>query len=171
MKVPQKKFVDNGEHLLDFMGEYFVVCPRCHKRATVAVIDSASPPRFSARRLTCVHCAYTSEWRGNCVGSGVREEPRDWYFHQPFFYCVPCCGNELWVLNQAHLEFLRKFVGARLRSRSANERGWSNRSLVSRLPRWISAAKHRDEILAALEKIEQVMKKQKTTSLLRSGAD
>jgi len=111
--------------------------------------------------ITCSHCGYTSEWQGRSVSSRFNEEPRDWYFKLPFFYRASCCGHDLWAFNCWHLDFLREFVGAQLRSRSVTTRGWSNRSLVSRLPRWISAAKHRDEILIALKKIEQMMKKDK----------
>jgi hypothetical protein len=150
-----KTFTDSGEMLLKFMDKYAVVCPRCQKCARVAVIDTTAPLLFASRKLTCGNCAYTAEWRSNGVVSRFSDEPRDWYFQQPFFYRTACCGHELWIFNRRHLEFLKDFVGAKIRSRSKGEYGWSNRSLASRLPKWISAASHRDDVLAALVKLER----------------
>jgi len=152
-----QKFTDKGEHLLKFMDEYAVFCPRCQKLARVAVIDIAVPLLFAPRRLTCVNCAYTAEWSSNSVVSRFSDEPRDWYFQQPFFYRTACCGHELWVFNRRHLEFLKDFVGAQIRSRTQGEHGWSNSSLASRLPKWISASSHRDEVLKSLAKLEQAI--------------
>ena len=151
------KFTDKGDHLLDFMRRYSVVCPHCQERAVVAIIDPDEPPLFAPRRLSCSSCGHVAEWRGNAVCSSFSDEPRDWYFQRPFWYRTPCRGHELWVLNREHLDFLRDYVGAQLRARRRQEKGWSNRSLASRLPKWISAASHRGDVQAALVRLEGMM--------------
>jgi hypothetical protein len=152
-----KTFTDAGDHLLDFMQDYSVECPHCAHRASVCVIDQTAPALFAPRRLTCAGCGYTAEWRERSVCSRFSEEPRDWYFKRPFWYRTNCCGHVLWVLNRDHLEFLRHYVGAQIRSRARGQTGWSNRSLASRLPKWISSASHRTDILLALERLEVAM--------------
>ena len=156
------RFADPGADLLSFLDEYAVVCPSCQRCARASVIDSNRPPLFAPRRMTCTNCGHMDEWQGNGVSSSFSEEPRDWYFQRPFYFRVACCGHELWVLNRRHLQFLKDFVGAKLRSRSRSERGWSNRSLASRLPTWISAGTHRDKILVALTRIEEIMDAEET---------
>jgi hypothetical protein len=156
-KTQTNRFSDAGEHLLDFMNEYAVVCPRCKKLARVAIVDTAAPPLFAPRRLSCLSCGHVAKWQGSGVRSWFSNEPRDWYFDQPFFYRISCCGHELWVFNRRHLQFLREFVSAKIRSRSKGQCGWSNRSLASRMPRWISSARHREDILASLAKLERNM--------------
>lgn len=154
---PTHRFVDQKADLLSFMDEYAVECPRCQKCARVAVVDSNVQPLFAPRRLTCTNCGHADEWQGSGVSSGFSRDPRDWYFQLKFYFRVLCCGHELWVLNRRHLQYLREFVGAKIRARSQNEHGWSNRTLASRMPKWLSAASHRQEILAALTQIEKLM--------------
>jgi len=68
---------------------------------------------------------------------------------------IECCGNRLWALNEDHLVWLEDFVAASLRERRRDPaHGWSNSSLASRLPRWITAAENRDMILKAIEKLK-----------------
>jgi hypothetical protein len=63
----------------------------------------------------------------------------------------------LWVANRQHLEFLKSYVGAKLRSHVKTPKGGSNASLFARLPRWISSSRNREKILKALKGIEQEM--------------
>jgi hypothetical protein len=156
-KQPPTKFVDEGEYLLQFTDVYAVACPRCHKCAKVTVIDKAAWLLFAARRLTCRNCAYTAEWEGNSVKSRFSDEPKDWYFQLQFYFQTTCCGNKLWVFNRRHLEFLKKYVGAQLRSRSRGKKGWPTHSLASRMPKWLSAASHRKDVLVALTKLERAL--------------
>lgn len=55
----------------------------------------------------------------------------------------------VWAYNARHLVELRAYVSALLRER----RGSTNRSLISRLPRWIKLAKNRDTVLKALDRL------------------
>jgi hypothetical protein len=60
----------------------------------------------------------------------------------------------LWAYNAAHLSFLEAYVGAKLRGhRRDPEWGWSNQSLESRLPGWMTAASNRPAVLDAIGKL------------------
>lgn len=55
----------------------------------------------------------------------------------------------VWAFNLEHLGELRAFVAARMRiTRPDSNRQWANR-----LPAWMTAAKHRDEVLRAIDRI------------------
>ena len=158
----------NENHILldDFATEFLVCCPRCHQKARVAV----APKEELIVRLTCNNCGNLQDWE--CTQPGVRmwsQNPDlyekgvisigssvDWCFHLPLWLRIECCGHELWAYNYEHLEWLEKYVGARLRERTKDdESGWRNQSLASRLPKWIKQAKNREDILRAIKKLRE----------------
>jgi hypothetical protein len=58
------------------------------------------------------------------------------------------------VYNRDHLDFIERLVAAKQRERRiAAMYGWSNRSLASRLPRWVKLAKNRDAVLTAIRRM------------------
>ena len=131
-----------------FVEEILVVCPRCTKLAVVRV----GPERNHAR-LTCSHCglARTKPVRQWSVG-----DPNDPYFGIPLWLQTAVRKHTLWAYNRLHLEFLRKYVEAVDRRRpSPDPDGALNTLLASRLPRWMTAGKNRDEVLAGLDAIER----------------
>ena len=100
-------------------------------------------------KLQCAGCGATTlvvpKWWPAPAG-----EARDAYFGLPLWLQTPCCGEVLWAVNPGHLRFLRQYIGAALRERTPN----LNRSLASRLPTWMKVAKHRDEVLRGIERLE-----------------
>jgi hypothetical protein len=74
----------------------------------------------------------------------------DWYFGLPLWLQISCCRETLWAYNYKHLEFIENYVSANLRERTPN----LNKSVASRLPKWIKSAKNRDEILKAIKKLK-----------------
>ena len=151
----------NPVYIWNFGDEFLVVCPKCKKCAEV--ISSYQNEKINAR-LVCAHCGNVKDWK--IKSSGIlyaqnkalfREgeisigDSVDWYFHEPLWLQARCCGNTLWAYNKKHLEWLRDFVSAKLRERIYDEEhGWSNRALASRLPKWISSAQNREEILSTI---------------------
>lgn len=145
---------DNRAQISQFLSSYLVACPRCGSKAHVQIVGEAPMLLFAPRRLACASCGYSTEWRANGVVSSFDDEPRDWYFGAEFWHQVRCCGHVLWVANREHLEFLKHYVGAKIRSHTRDEQGWSNRSLSARLPRWLTAADNRDKVMKALAQLE-----------------
>ena len=80
----------------------------------------------------------------------------DDYFHLPLWIQSPCCGHTLWAYNWRHLEFIESFVKAALRDRRQDSFGWSKRSMVTRLPRWMKAATNREQILDGIGKLREL---------------
>jgi hypothetical protein len=139
----------------DLGDEFLVRCPRCGAQARVTPLgaDAGSRPACAAR-CTCAHCGHHQERNGSAIAitDGV-----DWYFGLPLWLQTPCCGHMLWAYNARHLAFLEAYVRAQLREAPAAE-GWArNQTLASRLPRWIKSGRHRDDILAGIERLKRLL--------------
>lgn len=71
---------------------------------------------------------------------------------------TPCWGETLWAYNREHIEFLRSYIGARLRSHPKHaEHGWSNKFIQSRLPAWMLSRGNRDALLPWAEQVVQLL--------------
>lgn len=97
----------------------------------------------------CPECAHQT-WVKVCL---TRTQPEDRccdpHFGLPLRLAMATRHGTVWAYNLAHLEELTAYVSAKLRVRQ----GAANRSMFSRLPKWMKLAKHRDEIASALRKI------------------
>ena len=131
-----------------FMSQVLVRCPACGEAAVFA-----RPAPYGSGRMTCASCgAVRSASTLRLVPEpGRRELAADEFVP---WLATPCCGETLWAANLAHVAALEEIVGARLRERTRDEvHGWSNQAMSSRLPGWVLAAKHRDEVLVGLEQL------------------
>ena len=139
---------DNGTLIYDFLDEVLVRCPSCSGKATVtkkkAGIDIEA-------RLTCTNCGANKIEKKN--GHWITVE-NDGVFGYPVWLQTDCCGETLYALNHDHLQFLEGYVFAKIRERRIEVKDgfyYRNRTLESRLPKWIKSAKNRDRILKAIE--------------------
>jgi hypothetical protein len=62
----------------------------------------------------------------------------------------------LYAYNAAHLDWIEAFVAAPLRERRIPI-GRANRSIASRLPAWVKAAKNREDVLRALTRMRRAL--------------
>jgi len=99
--------------------------------------------------LSCLSCGSTKDWNGRQVGGGSSSAPTDWYFHLPLWLQASCCGEILWAYNRDHLNFLEDYVQATLREGLPEQvtAFFRNKTMASRLPKWIKRAKNRQKIL------------------------
>jgi hypothetical protein len=57
----------------------------------------------------------------------------------------------LWAYSWRHLDVIADYVAAELRERRRDPQwGWSNRALISRLPRWMKLQGNRERIAACI---------------------
>ena len=144
-----------GEMIEDFATRCDVVCPRCRSRA---VVVASAPPRFDSpsARFTCVACARVEECaRSRRPGDGSHVGgPVDPFFRYALWLQTPCVGEVLWAYNGEHLAFLAEYVSGGLRPHSAvTPPGRRNKLLESRLPKWMTTAKHRSRVVAAIDRL------------------
>jgi hypothetical protein len=148
------RFRDDGARLSEFADSLLVECPRCGGRALVRRTDAAKDAEVAHRvTLSCGACGHSAVQLTNHAAFGATE---DAYFGLPLWLKVPCCGETLWAYNGAHLDYLERYVGARLREHAQHpEHGWSNASVASRLPAWMKSAKNRDAILSCIARLRE----------------
>ena len=125
-KKENSRFQDDGKYLGDFYTYRIVECPNCKK-----AIDFVLP------KLACIHCGVIQGFDDKSFITTVAVND---------FLQINCCGENLWAYNLEHLDFIEKYVQAKIREREPNV----NKSLASRLPNWIKSKKNRNEILKCI---------------------
>jgi hypothetical protein len=129
-----------AEH--DFWDRILVDCPACDG---LAIVTSEEPGRdwdnlaYGPRRMACTAC------------STVRRRPRA-ALSQPTLGLPLRLRGEgrhgmLYAYNEAHLDHIETYVRATLRREAVVPGGYRNKTVLSRLPRWVKAARNRDEVL------------------------
>ena len=73
------------------------------------------------------------------------------YFHLPLWQTINCCNNIFWAYNYEHLEFLKNHIESKLRERNLDE--ISNKSIGSRLPKWMTSKKNRETVLKIIQQL------------------
>ena len=145
----EQRFQENEENRLSIStptkdDPTLVCCPKCQSKAFVTINNDEA-------RLSCTSCGYNqaklAEHRTFYWGA---ENPTDSYFGANLWLQTDCAGESLWAFNKRHLEYLEDFVSAKQRQRNPNVDTWMNSSLASRLPKWMKAAKNREQVLKAI---------------------
>lgn len=152
-----------AKSLYEFMKEMLVVCPACGKKAVIKMPDT-DKQQESDTRLICTNCGYSkrldempdlilhvSKYKAikgkiQVVGGAI-----DPWFHLPLWLKVDCCEHVLWAYNYEHLYFLKTHIGAKLRERNTVEN--SNKSIGSRLPKWMTSKNNRDTVLKTIDQL------------------
>jgi hypothetical protein len=148
------RFQDPGLTVEDLTSEdILVVCRSCGVCARVLVtLRSDGPVIFWPRRLLCSRCGLAEE-RPRGAPAWQWRDGTDPYFNAPLWLQEHVRGHVLWALNERHLDLLRDHVGARLRQRPPEE--GAPMSVLERLPGWVTSAKHRSDVIRALERLQQ----------------
>ncbi|MGI5241865.1 hypothetical protein [Dactylosporangium sp. CA-139066] len=129
-----------------------VVCPRCAARArSIGEPGDERPPTTRPRRLVCSACGHTATWSPRSGSSwwGAAADP---FFQQPLWLTAAVRGHVLWAYNREHLALLAQYVAADLRERGPN--GSCSMSMIETLPAWMKSARNRDDVMAAVARLE-----------------
>lgn len=102
-------------------------------------------------RVFCPGCRHTTDVTAEYL-SPLSDEPLDPVFGLPLWLQMPFKGKLLWAYNPEHLRFIKDFVSASLRDKALY-----HRSAASRLPSWIKSAKHREDLLRAITRLEALL--------------
>lgn len=163
--TPQK---GNQTYLYDFLKhDILVICPQCEKKAIVKTADFTfgNPDNEQNIKLVCVFCGHSQRLSEKPIsacksGQNNAKISREYifgaaidpFFHLPLWLSVPFEENILWAYNQQHLSFLSQHIAAKLRERKGEK--MSNKSLESRLPKWMTAKKNRESVLKKTEELQ-----------------
>lgn len=153
--------------LYEFINDVLVVCPKCSNQAIVRSNGFSFRDGNNDVKVTCSSCGFNKRidrnptvvlnpagTRGKKISEGkhmIIGVPIDPFFHLSVWIKHDVGDNVLWAYNYRHLEFIRDFIDSKLRERNG---GNLNRSLGSRLPRWMTSSANRDAILKAINKLK-----------------
>lgn len=129
-----KRFNAYEKQLSDFSNKLLVVCNNYQGKAISKKLEN-----FVS--ITCVNCGYNKKHSDTLN-----------YIHAELWLSILLRDGKLWAYNLEHLEFIKNYVSANLRERSLEN--ISNKSIGSRLPKWMSSKKNRSEVLKAIEKLK-----------------
>jgi len=134
--------VIGGRRQCSFCGHAWSATPR-HLTAGAKV-----PQHVKAR---CPQCDKETRTPTMVSPGATPGEPTDPYLGLPLLLVAETRFGALWCYNEEHLRFLRDYVSATQRRRTA---ATHHHSMFVRLPAWIKLAKNRDEVLKGLGRIE-----------------
>lgn len=155
----QRRSHDDGRSLAAFMDRIDVVCPSCARRASVTMTANSVAPGLSVLpgRFTCTHCGASRTQRlpPRVVASyAFHKDGRDPLFGLPLWLMTQTRHGTLFAYNDEHIAALEEFVGATLRERHAMPATFlRNKTMQSRLPRWMKLAANRAEVSKALARL------------------
>ncbi len=133
-----------------------VICPKCGSHALVKTAGFIAIVKndFLKVKFTCLHCGNSKLFSEKSdmsfsIHMGISADP---FFELPLWYVDTFEEHTLWVYNLEHLDYIVTHIQAKLRERVGQN---INRSVGSRLPRWMTSKKNRDKITKALEDLRQ----------------
>lgn len=127
-------------------------CPTCGAQRPTRIRRLQRPTLKTTVAVTCGGCGSRTERQVSWWPLRAAE-PRDPLLGLPLLLQTPCRGETLWAYNEAHLAFLERWVGATLRTRRPHRNG----SLASRLPRWMTRAQSRGDVVECLARLRQTL--------------
>lgn len=147
----QNRFSDENKRLSDFHKEVLVCCPACGKKAIARVNDEESKAR-----LLCAVCGYNKEIGAETTVGGKVGRLRmaaDHYFDAPLFMQHPFKNDVFYAYNEAHLDYLERYIGATLREHTDR----THFTLLEKLPKFYHEAKNRGELLRVIGKLRKLV--------------
>ena len=169
MKDPMESRTKNSYQTLiyDFLKfDILVTCPKCDRKAVVRpgplFLSTCETDQIKA---ICSHCGFNKKLSDTpSTSSYTKSEPKkddryfligesvDPFFQLPLWLQKECMGHLLWAYNHEHIDFLISHIQAKLRERNGQD--LANKSLGSRLPRWMTSKNNREAILKELTELK-----------------
>lgn len=133
-----KRFRDEQLRLSDFYTEVWVECPGCTRRAT-----ARADFRMKCARLLCANCGYCREEKiyFNCAAHH--------YFGAALWLCQSFRGNVFYAYNDAHLDYLERYIKADLREHHNR----THFTLLEKLPLFYHKARNRQPLLKLIQQL------------------
>ncbi|MFC4712983.1 hypothetical protein [Planococcus dechangensis] len=153
------------QDLLAFADLFLVQCPKCKNCARVftpqnalGVNESIIVPGHETKRVSCNQCGFSKDKHPSKKSNHYEfdfnlfeQNPEaDWYFGLPLYLQIPCCGRQLWFLNERHLDYIEAYLKKGVRPSNTYYM-----SIESRLPKWMKSSKNRVQVLRAIQKLKE----------------
>lgn len=136
-------------------------CGFCGTKILFGSQPTKSP--YSTENIKCPTCKrekeYELKWYRYKHNLSI-----DPYFGLELWLQTSIKGNTLWLFNLDHLNYLRKYVQAKLREDDLRYKY----SMITNLPQWIKDSKNRDLIVRKLNKLERDFSKLGVKKIIES---
>ncbi|MCB0540864.1 MAG: hypothetical protein KDE33_25340 [Bacteroidetes bacterium] len=121
-----------------------------------AIFHSTQPTQepYETSEITCDTCKATREYEIQWYRYR-NDKPTDPYFGFDLWLQTTIKDNILWLYNIDHLDYLKEYVGAKLRE----DDGRHKYSMITNLPQWVKLSKNRDVIIKKLKKLKSEFEK------------
>lgn len=147
--MPTNRFTDQQKILADFQDQVIVHCPSCNAKA-MAIADQVA----LKAKLICVQCGYNKECSMlTKMGNKIIQVsmPAHRYFDAALWYRSPFRNDVFMAYNEAHLAYLKEYIGATLRE----HRDRTHFTLLEKLPKFYHDARNRESLLKLIAKLEK----------------
>ena len=149
---PNCHFRQNGFKTIYYLEVKFY-CSNCAERIERCI---KSNDKKESVKVQCPKCEITHSYQPRVIPMNVsnfdsKGEEADPYYNLPLWLKGQIKNNTLWAYNYEHLEYLKKYVEAKLRTRS----GYYFMSVAEKLPTWIKSSKNRNDIIKLINKLEK----------------
>jgi hypothetical protein len=125
-------------------------CGHCGEPIEVSVPNNKE--KVAELKYSCPNCHVPEVYKPDNVPYRLKYSSQrltDPVFGLPLWFQENVKGDTLWASNKEHLLEIRSYVTARLRERQTTSRT----TMVEKLPQFIKAAKNRETVLKAIERM------------------
>ncbi len=148
----------------DFINDILVECPACCKKA---IVKTSSQNKVEQEtKVTCTGCGYNKfllekpkdrvtfsngkTWDLRFLNLNSNVDP---YFGLNLWLQKEFNDGIFWAYSYDHLRFLKGHISADLRERDLDN--ILNRSIGSRLPKWLSLGKNRENLIKVIKALKE----------------
>ena len=160
MNSENRNRVGYNVELSSFRSTLIIHCPNCNKRS---ILRNENSQGFLKGSIICSDCGYNkkideSDYIIYGDGDEIIESRTSCDYNKSnhlklkFWYSKIYKGKTFWAYNTEHLDFIREFVTSKLRERNMSE--IKNRSIGSRLPKWMTSSKNRTDIIKLIAELD-----------------
>lgn len=142
------RFDDENKRISEFETEVWVVCNSCKEKA-VAKVDYEQ----KKARLFCTSCGLNKEKNTEVTVFGIKANWKlsaEEYFGTQIWFQYPFKNDVFWAYNLSHLEYLEKYISAKLREHTDR----AHFTLLEKLPKFYHEAKNREALLKIILKLK-----------------
>ncbi len=148
----EERFIDENLTLSHFSNIIFVVCPQCNERAEVRTEECKN------FKLVCEKCGLVRKKENPFyIYNRIRNDITEDIFETSLWLQKNYKGNVFWATNYKHLEYLKRYIQAKVRERKREPQinDIKNATMASRLPQFIKSNKNREGLLKVIEYLKE----------------
>lgn len=130
-----------------YVGSILRACKSCG--SNLGFLTKPTKNNEPTKKVTCTTCNHENEYEINWT-KYRNEKATDPFLGMDLWLQTSIKSNILWVYNLEHLNFLKNYIGSKIRD-GKNRHKYS---LITNLPNWIKSAKNRELIVKKLAILE-----------------